>query len=203
MLRIAAVLSFLLVLGACCPITATHPLSAPADAVYDARLTGAWCSAPNQKDTAFIHIGKGADNTLQVLGVEHHDDGKMVQENFPVFVSIVGQKHYLNIDLKKLHLEEAKGHEGYIFVQYDLLDSNTLVISYMDEALLANAIMEKKVAGRVTYEEPVDTPQGMPGDKKIQCVYLTADTASLREFIASDTAGKLFVPYMKLKRIRN
>lgn len=202
MLRTAAVLFALLTLSACCPITATNPLSAPQDAIYDARLTGAWRSAKNPTDAAYIHMGKGANNTIEVIGVEHHDDGKMLQEHFPMFISIVQQRHFLNIDMKTLHMEDAKGYDGYLILQYDLLDSKTLVISYMNEEVLAKAITDKKVAGRVTYDDDENTSGGDPTIRKIKCVYLTADTAALREFIASDAARNLFEPYVTLKRVR-
>lgn len=202
MLRIAVVLSVLMSFWACCPITAVNPLNKPQDAILDARLTGAWKGGSSPKDVAYIHIGNGPNNTMEVVGVEHRVDGKMAQEHFSMFISSVGRRHYMNIDLKNLKMNEAKGHKGYLIVQYDLLDSNTLVVSYMDKNALAKAIADKKLSGRVTYDDAEQSAESAATAQKIKCIYITENTDRLREFIDSDAARQLFVPYITLKRLK-
>lgn len=202
MLRIGVVLSVLMSLWACCPITAVEPLNKARDAIYDGRLTGAWKGGSSPKDFAYIHIGKGRNNTMEVIGVEHRVDGKMLQEHFSMFITALGQRHYMTIDLENLKMKEAKGRKGYLIVQYDLLDSNTLVVSYMDKNALAKAIADKQLSGSVTYDDAEESAESASTAQKIKCITITENTERLREFIDSDAARHLFVPYVTLKRIK-
>lgn len=183
-------------LAACCPVTSMHPLCKPADALFDARLAGAWHGGAIENDTGIIHFGKGPDNQTLVLAVEHKNDHTMQQFTFPVFISHIAEQYYMTIPLKTLGMAAAQKYQGYVIVQYQLTDPNTLVFSDIDDKALAQAITAKQINGEVSYEEEEN------GTKKVECVHMTDSTERLRKWLTSTKSKTLFRPYMTLKRIK-
>lgn len=202
--RLAIAIALLLgaALDACCPVTSLHPLGNPQEAVYDTRLTGAWHGAASENDVGIIHIGKGPGNQTQVLVVAHKKDGQMEQIAFPVFIDRIQENYYMNIHLQQLEMKEAKAYQGYVLLQYRLPDADTLILSQIDEKVLADAINAKRITGEITYEdESPAAAKDKTHEKKIECVRTTDTMENLRKFVASKNNEQLFVPYMTLKRL--
>ena len=110
MTRLLTLLSAtLLLLNACCPVTSEHPLSGPADSVYDRNLAGTWKSDDGE---LFFHIGKGEGNRVKVIAVEHGSDTKMDAAIFSILTTAVKKEHYLSIDLAALPKKNRLGLYG-------------------------------------------------------------------------------------------
>ena len=197
----------LLGLAACCPLTSDHPLGPPQDALYDARLDGAWRIASSQEEPGFVHLGKADGNRMQVLALEHKDNGRMEWAAFKVYVIARAGNHYLNIDLKDVGTEEARNHQGYVVVQYSLPDNDTLVLARMDLETVVAAIQAGKLSGEITYASSGPESAGNPAKKKppigakAECARITDTSTNLSRFLSAANIHDLFVPYLTLKRI--
>ena len=196
--------SLCIILVSCCPITSQHPLGKPAEAKFDERLAGAWYGGSSEHDKGVFHFGKGTGNETLVLAVEHKPDKAMETATFPVFSHTINKRHYLNIPLATLNIEDVKKYHytGYITIQYQLSNPDTLVFFEMDEDVLAKAIEEKQIKGKITYDEVKPTDKNAKATKKIDCVSISDTTENLQKYITSEKAKNLFRPYMTLKRVR-
>ena len=205
MTRLLTLLSAtLLLLNACCPVTSEHPLSGPADSVYDRNLAGTWKSDDGE---LFFHIGKGEGNRVKVIAVEHGSDTKMDAAIFSILTTAVKKEHYLSIDLAALPKKTASDYTGYILARYDFPDRDTVRFQPIDMDALADAILAKRIAGDITYQEDEVQPKSrvaaLKDKRKVACARITDTPANIRAFLASeDRDPGLFSDPVILKRVK-
>jgi hypothetical protein len=161
---------------ACEPPESKNPLSDPATAKADPRLSGLWVSRKDNQD-GYLHIfpGKGASIDLILVMGDKEGAASLHFEGFP---SIIGGKTYLNLR-KKTGIDRWNDHyevaPSYIFVRYSFAKDGALSLAYMDDDVVKQAIADKKLAG---------TTDGT--------VQITADSAALASFVQKSTDPKLF-----------
>ena len=130
-------------LAGCLP-ESEHPI-APADpAKSDARLWGSWLST--EEDGYMIgHIFATDGGTLKFVLAEHGVEGIGGIETYEGHVTQLASGDYLNT--------MVTGPEtGYVIGKYELKDKDHLAVWFPDNAVLEQAVKDKKLAGTITDE---------------------------------------------------
>jgi hypothetical protein len=171
------ILSLLMVLAACEPPDSKNPLSDPAAAKPDPRLTGLWISHKNNEDS-YLHVVPGKGATVDLVLVVPDKDKGAATLHFTAFPSVIGGKSYLNLR-KKSFTDKWSDHfevsPTYFFVRYSFAKDGALSLAYMDDDVVKQAIAAKSLAGEIS-----------------PAVKITADSAALAGFIQKSTDPKLF-----------
>lgn len=167
MKNLLASLLLILTLTGCLPVS-QNPLSSPENAGTDPRLVGVWYGKSGE-DEIFLHFIQGA--VLQVVEVDHEKKGGAHTTLYNVFVTVLGEQHYLNI-------REGK-NKPYYLAHYQLKEG-VLKISLMSDNSLAKAIKAGKLKGTVT---------GKPEDLDVT---ITDTTERLAGFVKKSETEKLF-----------
>jgi len=206
---VATLMTSLVFLNGCfCPLTSVNPLSDPQDAKYDKRLEGAWQSVSQDGDLEFVHFGKGDEKKTEMIIIEHMRSGKIDFSTLTVFPTIINGKGYLNIHVEDLFEEFSEDLSGYVFMKYELLDKNTLTLSFLKEKPIIEAIKSGKLEGEITYEKKGikkdDEGDSSKQNKKktIKCVILSDSSDNILKYIQSVDPDKLFPEPIELKRIK-
>jgi hypothetical protein len=195
--------SLLLLVSACCPLTSVHPLGDPHKSDYDARLEGVW-RQDFEKDYVILHIGKADNSRIQVIAVEHDEDGKVDYDGFTVSGIRLKNHYYLDIDTAELTPKHREGQQGHVIISYSLPDGNTLVFGTLDLNAVAGAIRAKKLAGEITYHKtaiPSNAPAQAPQSPKVECATITDTSDNLTKYITASDPGQLFKTAMTFKRV--
>ncbi|MFC1813558.1 hypothetical protein ACFL03_12810 [Thermodesulfobacteriota bacterium] len=194
--------------GCFCPLTSVNPLSDPHNAKYDKRIGGAWQSVSTDGDLEFIHFGKDDEKKTQMVIIEHMRSGKIDFSTLTVFPTIINGKGYLNIHVEELFEEFKEDLSGYVFMKYELLDKNTLTLSFLEEKPIIEAIKSGTLEGEITYEKK-DIKKGDEGDSSkqgkkttIKCVTLSDRSDNILKYIQSNDPDKLFPKPIELRRIK-
>jgi len=206
---LAILMTSLVFLGGCfCPLTSVNPLSDPQNAKYDKRLEGAWQSVSTDGDLEFIHFGKDDEKKTRMVIIEHMHNGKIDFSTLTVFPTIINGKGYLNVNVEDLFEEFSEDISGYIFMKYELLDKNTLTLSFLEEKPIVEAIKSGKLAGEITYEKK-DIKKGDEGGssqqskkKTIKCAKLSDSSDNILKYIQSVDPDKLFPKPIELRRVK-
>ena len=195
--------SLLLLLNACCPLTSVHPLGDPQKADYDSRLEGVW-RQEFEKDYVMLHIGKARNGRIQVIAIEHDENGKVDYDGFTVSGIYLKNHYYLDIDIAQLTPKHQEGQKGHVIISYSLSDDNTLVLSTLELDPVAAAIQAKKLTGEIIYQKsakPSKESTSAPPSPKIECAYITDTSDNLAKFISASDPGQLFKTVMTFKRV--
>jgi len=206
---LAILMTSIVFLGGCfCPLTSVNPLSDPQNAKYDKRLGGAWQSVSPDGGLEFIHFGKDDEKKTQMVIIEHMNSGKIDLSTLTVFPTIINGKGYLNVNVEDLFEEFSEDISGYIFMKYELLDKDTLTLSFLEEKPIVEAIKSGKLEGEITYEKK-DIKKGDEGDsskqnkkKTIKCAKLSDSSDNILKYIQSVDPDKLFPKPIELRRIK-
>ena len=185
-------LLFLVVGLAGCKVDSINPISAGDDARPDTALYGVWLHK-EKGELTYVHIGPEfslgagsaaakANRRTRIVLIEHKTNG-LTDEAYVAHGSRIGKRRYLNV----LQVEDGKP-AGYIFVQYALIDGNTLRFSMLDEEALKAAIRAGRIKGTTR-------GQGLASETAI-----TAESAEIADFLGQD-GGKLFAKSLVLKRV--
>lgn len=202
---ISLIASLLLIVNACCPLTSVHPLGDPQKADCDSRLKGVW-RQDFEQDYVMLHIGKAHNGRIQVVAVEHTEDGKVDYDGFTVSGIRLKNHYYLDIDTAELTPKHQEGQKGHVIIAYSLPDDNTLVFGTLNLEPVAAAIQAKKLAGNISYQKtaaPSKEPASAPPNPKIECAYITDTSDNLTKFIVDSDPGRLFKSEMTFKRVSN
>ena len=189
--RIFFPLLLLLASLAGCKVDSVNPISSLDNAQQDAALYGVW-RYRDQDELTYVHIGPdysldsgtgAAENKrIKIILIDHSPNG-MTEEDHVAHGSRVGKRRYLNV----VQVEEDRP-VGFVFVQYALLDKNTLRFSLMDDEALKTAIRAGQIKGTIHGE-------GLASETAI-----TAESDEIENFLKKDGA-RLFGKPVVLKRV--
>ncbi len=191
-----------MLIGACCPLTSTYPLGGPDAVSYDDRLTGSWEVVPASDERLFFHMGRGEDQRLRIVGVEHRADGRINHTDFLITAVRIADRTFINLDLNQLEKEVSLDNSGFIILQYDLPTPDTLVLRHMNIQAVAAAVGSKTLGGEITYSPIPTVPVSGEAVREVECVRITDTSANLVQFVSHADAKNLFTHEVKLKRIK-
>jgi hypothetical protein len=181
-------------LFSCEPTRSTNPLSDPATAKADARLTGLWTGTVKDGDVATLEIlphGKGAAIDFVLIG-DDGDKGAFVIQ-FDAFPSVIGGKSYLNLRPKIAQGEfgdpAAKVSDLYLFARYEVAKNGDLTLWTTKDEVMKDAVTSKALEGTVDHDD----------------VKLSESTAKLSAWVekAPETLWNKFGTFKKLSSIRS
>lgn len=127
-----------------CLAESEHPI-APADpAKNDARLWGSWLS---EEEDGYIvaHVFATEAGTLRVAVAEHGVEGLGDVESYDVHVTNLPSGDYLNILV-------TGSETGYLVGKYQFDGIDKVTAWFPDNAVLEQAVKDKKLAGTITVE---------------------------------------------------
>lgn len=170
----------------CCTLTACfyskYPISNPTTIGPDHPLLGKWnLNDPDKNGSAQV-LHKGDHFTLVLEETNAKNQTKT--ESFELIPTSLDSKEYLNIKIPN--------NEGfdYFICEYQILEDETLIVRYPDEAFVMQAIKNKEIAGKTRK------------NTLLPSTFLYASQVSLKSFI-SRYSDKLFPEdtfTLKLKR---
>jgi hypothetical protein len=176
-----------------CKVDSINPISSLDKAQPDVSLYGVWRYRINGELT-YVHIGPefslsksdaaAANKRIKIILIDHKPNG-ITEEAHVAHGSRVGKQRYLNV----AQFEEGKP-VGYIFVQYTLVDQNTLRFSAINDDLLKTAIRSGRIKGTIHGE-------GLTSETAI-----TAESVEIESFLKQEGA-KLFAKPVVLKRVQD
>ena len=167
MKKLISSLLLILSLTGCLPVS-QNPLSSPENGGTDPRLVGVWYGKSGE-DEIFLHFIQGTE--MQVVEVDHEKKGAAHTTLYNVFVTVLGEQHYLNI-------REGK-NKPYYLANYQVKEG-VLKISLMSDQSLAKAIKAGKLKGTVAEKS---------GDLDVT---ITDSTEHLAAFVKKSETEKLF-----------
>lgn len=188
-------LLLLLVIGfAGCKVDSSNPISSPDSAQPDVALYGVW-RYKEKGELVYVHIGPefslgasdapaAAAKRTRFILVDHKANG-VTDEAYVAYPSRIGKQRYLNV----VQVEGGK-LVGFIFVQYAVIDKNTLRFSMMNEEALKGAIGSGQIKGTTRGE-------GLSSETAI-----TAGSGDIEKFLGQ-YGGKLFINPFVLTRVRD
>jgi hypothetical protein len=185
----------LLLMGlAGCKVDSINPISSLDNAQPDAALYGVW-RYKEKDELTYVHIGPefslsiddpaaAANKRTRIILIDHKPNG-MTDEAYVAHGSRVGKRRYLNV----VQLEDGKP-VGFIFVQYTVIDKNTLRFAMINDEVLKAAISAGQIKGTIRGE-------GLTSETAI-----TAESGEIENFLKRDD-GKLFANPVVLKRVKD
>lgn len=192
-----------MLIGACCPLTSKYPLGEPDALSFDDRLMGSWEVVPASEERLFFHLGRGEDQRIRVVAVEHRTDGRINHTEFSISAVRVAGRTFLNLDLGQLEKEISLDNTGFIILQYDLPTPHALVLRHMNIQAVAAAVEAKSLGGEISYSPNPTVPvSGTASGREVACVRITDTAANLVQFVNQSNTKKLFTNEVKLKRIK-
>ncbi len=178
--RAAVVLMFTLAFGlAACLPESTHPISDPAAAEPDKRLTGMWYGGPPNElsDHYFASFLPQDDNSTDIFTISFDDDGgEWIR--FSMTPSTVGDHTYMNI-LYRDQSDDEDFFENYLLCYYFIDDEGRLQIWSFSNEVISEAI-----------------ENGLPGTVKegswVSDIEITASSEELHAFLLAQDPKVLF-----------
>jgi hypothetical protein len=208
-IRSAIAIVVLMFISSCfCPLSSVNPLSDPQNPTYDERIEGAWQMVSEDGDLVFLHFGKGKENKTRMISIEHKNNGNIEVLNLTVFPTITNDRTYLNFDIKALFKEFGDELSGYTFMKYRFADTDTLMLSQIDEKPIIEAIKSGKLKGEITYKQTAEKQRNeskalqQSKKKSIKCVKITDRSNNLIQYFQTVDSKKLFPKPILLKRIK-
>ena len=177
-----------------CKVDSINPISPLESAQPDATLYGVW-RYKAKGELVYVHIGPefslttsdavtAKNKRTKIILIDHKPNG-ITDEAYVAYTSTIGKQRYLNV----VQVEEGKP-AGYIFVQYTLVDSNTLRFSMMNDDVLKAAITSGRIEGTTRGE-------GLTSETAI-----SAKSAEIENYLRRD-GGKLFTNPVVLRRVQD
>jgi len=159
-----------LALVACVP-ESQNPAGDPAKAVKDPALNGLW-QADWEDGRLFLHVFDGGQGMVDVYTVNHKKDGGGEADHYQGFVSTVGNRHIVNLQMADSGGEDSGGAATYVFVAYQMDADGKLDAHFIDDKAFIAAVTAGKLKGQVS------------GEGEGQTVLLTDDAAKIVAFMA-------------------
>ena len=171
-IRAVARLLLTAVLAGCMP-ESKEPLAPPSAALPEPRLVGTWF-ARVEDDQVYLKIRERDGNWFDIANFDTTKDGKDTLVYYRGYVTQAGDRRIAN-------LQEVGGANGsYFFATYRLESANRLVVRFISEKAVADAIKAGRLKGTVK-------ESSLGND-----VTITDDPARIAEFLASADAAALF-----------
>lgn len=168
-----------LLVAACVPET-VHPLSDPASAKIDTRLSGLW-SGNIGESFVFAHFLPKGDGEMEIVTVAREKDESAHWSVFSMFPSRVAGNDYMNV---KLLVDDGRPQDqddqGFVLCRYEVDGDGGLTVWRIDEAAAIADIEQGKVGGKVRR------------GKWTTNVRITAPTAELGPYVAAADPKRLF-----------
>jgi hypothetical protein len=189
-LSVAPLLLLIAVLAGC-KVDSVNPISSFDSAQPDTAIYGVW-RFKSKDELSYLHIGpefsladaaKSGNRRTRIVIVDHKANG-LTDEAYVAFTSRVGKQRYLNVVQT-----EGENTVGYLFVQYTLVDRNTLRFATIDEDALKAAIRAGRIKGTTRGE-------GLSSETAI-----TAESAEIEKFLGAE-GGKLFATPVVVRRVQ-
>jgi hypothetical protein len=163
---------------ACVP-ESQNPAGDPAKAVKDPALNGLW-QADWEDGRLFLHVFDGGQGVIDVYTINHKKDGGGEADHYQGFVSAVGYRRIVNLQMADSGGEDSGGAATYLFVAYQLQAGDKLDAHFIDDKSFIAAVTAGKLKGQVS------------GEGEGQTVLLTDDTAKIASFIAEQDDATLY-----------
>ena len=174
-----------------CKVDSVNPISSFESARPDTAIYGVW-RYKDKDELSYLHIGpefsltdaaSPGNRRTRIVVVDHKRNG-LTDEAYVAYTSWVGKQRYLNV-------VQADGARtvGYLFVQYTLVDRNTLRFATVDEDALEAAIRAGRIKGTMRGEGPSSQ------------TVITADSPEIEGFLATD-GGRLFALPFVVRRVQ-
>ena len=174
-----------------CKVDSVNPISSFESARPDTAIYGVW-RYKDKDELSYLHIGpefsladaaSPGNRRTRIVVVDHKRNG-LTDEAYVAYTSRVGKQRYLNV-------VQADGARtvGYLFVQYTLVDRNTLRFATVDEDALEAAIRAGRIKGTMRGEGPSSQ------------TVITADSPEIEGFLATD-GGRLFASPFVVRRVQ-
>lgn len=174
-----------------CKVDSVNPISSFESARPDTAIYGVW-RYKDKDELSYLHIGpefsladaaSPGNRRTRIVVVDHKRNG-LTDEAYVAYTSRVGKQRYLNV-------VQADGARtvGYLFVQYTLVDRNTLRFATVDEDALEAAIRAGRIKGTMRGEGPSSQ------------TVITADSPEIEGFLATD-GGRLFALPFVVRRVQ-
>ena len=175
-----------------CKVDSINPISSFDNAQPDVALYGVW-RYQTKGELTYVHIGPefsqsigdtaaAANKRTRIILVDHKPNG-ITDEAHVAHGSRVGKQRYLNV----VQVEEGKP-VGFVFVQYTLIDNNTLRFSTINDEVLKAAISAGRIKGTIR------------GEGAVSETAITAESGEIEKFLRHD-GGKLFAKSVVLRRV--
>ncbi len=175
-----------------CKVDSVNPISSVDGAQADTEIYGVW-RYKSKDELSYIHIGpefslgdaaKPQSKRTRIVIIDHKRNG-LTDEAYVASTSRVGKQRYLNVVQS-----EGEKTVGYLFVQYTLVDRNTLRFATIDEDALKAAIRAGRIKGTTRGE-------GLSSETAI-----TAESADIEKFLSAE-GGKLFSTPVVVRRVQD
>ena len=174
-----------------CKVDSVNPISSFESARPDTAIYGGW-RYKDKDELSYLPIGpefsltdaaSPGNRRTRIVVVDHKRNG-LTDEAYVAYTSRVGKQRYLNV-------VQADGARtvGYLFVQYTLVDRNTLRFATVDEDALEAAIRAGRIKGTMRGEGPSSQ------------TVITADSPEIEGFLATD-GGRLFASPFVVRRVQ-
>ena len=174
-------------LAACVP-ESQNPAGDPAKAVKDPALNGLW-EADWEDGRLFLHVFDGGQGMIDVFTVNHKKDGGGEADHYQGFVSAVGKRHIVNLQMADSGGEDSGGAATYVFVAYQMDPTGKLDAHFIDDKAFIAAVTAGKLKGQVS------------GEGEGQTVLLTDDAVKITAFIADQDDATLYGKGILFRRI--
>jgi len=177
-------------LGGCVP-ESQHPLSAPAKAMVDDQLEGAW-TLKKDRELAFIHFHRRGESTNEIVAalggqwtdvvqVVHEESGGIESGSWAMFPTNIGEHSYMNV----IAPNPTKAEDlSYMFMRYKVINGNELHLWRPDVEAFTKAIDDGRIKGKVSR-----TKGQLINDVEVR---ITDTTENLAAFLTSADAQKVF-----------
>ncbi len=150
-----------------------NPLSSTGEQVLDPDVFGSWYWQ-DEDESGLVHIGKkGKSDRFTLLMIEFSGSHQMKHSGFKGHTTAFGGSTYLNLTPLEPEKNETR---GYLLVKYQMLGGR-LGVSLMDAAPVEQAVRKGGLKGKTDDQ------------KKHSPVYVTEDTAGVRQFILANDAA--------------
>ncbi len=178
LLPVCGLVFLILALGACVP-ESQNPAGDPANAVKDPGLNGLW-EADWEDGRLFLHVFDAGQGMIDVYTVNHKKDGGGEADHYQGFVSNVGSRRIVNLQMADSGGEDSGGAATYVFVAYQMGANGKLDAHFIDDKAFIAAVTAGKLKGQVS------------GEGEGQTVLLTDDATKITAFIAAQDDATLY-----------
>ena len=120
-----------------------------------------------------------------------------------MFLTIIDNEHYMNIQVKDSSLDFPNSKSLYIFVKYKINKTNTLSLFLIDEDKVKDSIKRGNLKG--TIPDYSSKKNGESGKKFIilnNFIKITDSSHNIAEYIKLADSNKLFKLIGKFKKIK-
>jgi hypothetical protein len=171
-IRIISGLLLTAVLAGCMP-ESKEPLAPPSAALPEPRLVGIWF-ARVEDDQVYLKIRRREGNWFDIANFNTAKEGKDTLVYYRGYITQAGGRRIANLQ------EIGGANGGYFFATYRLESGNRLVVRFVGEKAIADAIKAGRLKGEVK-------ESSLGND-----VTITDDPARIADFLAGADAATLF-----------